>query len=96
MGERPVELADALAVADAVVGAAPKLIPICGHRYVPDDPPEAGNPVLSVYQTDIIYYGYVLPNFLATEFEAPQPPLIPSQPRWIRFWTDFLDAQFPE
>ena len=38
----------------------PKLIPIYSHRYIPMEPMESGNPIFSVHQMDIIYYGYVL------------------------------------
>jgi len=54
-GERPSDPAAAFEVARRHVEAAPKLIPIRGHRYLPAEPAEPGNPVFSVYQTDIIY-----------------------------------------
>ncbi|MGL4612216.1 MAG: SMI1/KNR4 family protein [Trueperaceae bacterium] len=54
-GKKPENLADALEVARTAISNAPKLIPIYGHRYLPSPPTDAGNPVLSVYQTDIIY-----------------------------------------
>ena len=50
-GERPVELAEAFEIARGHVALAPKLIPVFGHRYLPDRPATAGNPVFSVYQT---------------------------------------------
>ena len=46
----------------------PKLIPIYSHRYIPTKPCLSGNPVFSVYQTDIIYYGYDLAQYFAHEF----------------------------
>src|SRR5260370_23892793 len=63
-GTRPSSLDDAFAIAKKAVDAAPILIPILGHRYIPDSPNEAGNPVFSVYQTDIIYYGSELAGYL--------------------------------
>lgn len=48
--------------------AAPKLIPIYGHRYICEVPNAEGNPVLSVSQTDIIYYGSDLADYLRREF----------------------------
>ena len=51
----------------ALVEAAPTLIPVFGHRYLLGQPLEAGNPVLSVYQADIIVYGGDLHSYLATE-----------------------------
>ena len=67
-GPRPAALADAYAVAHAAVAAAPRLIPVCGHRFLPDRPCELGNPVFSVYQTDIIYYGKDLLDYFCNEF----------------------------
>lgn len=46
----------------------PKLIPICSHRYIPSIPNENDNPIFSVYQMDIIYYGINLENYFANEF----------------------------
>jgi hypothetical protein len=56
-GEKPSGLEVALATAKRCFAAAPKLIPLYSHRYLPAEPVSAGNPVLSVYQADIIYYG---------------------------------------
>jgi hypothetical protein len=49
-GERPEREADRADVVTAVVAAAPKLIPLYSHRYLPEEPREAGNPVFSVHQ----------------------------------------------
>ena len=67
-GPRPDVLDDAVAIARAAFDAAPGLIPILGHRYIPDRPREAGNPVFSVVQTDIIVYGASLAAYGETEF----------------------------
>ena len=67
-GDRPSSLEEAFEIARKAVNAAPTLIPIAGHRYIPDRPHEHGNPVFSVYQTDIIYYGSDLFNYLENEF----------------------------
>lgn len=58
----------ACAIAHQAIEQAPRLIPIAGHRYIPDAPAEAGNPIFSVYQTDIIYYGRDLFEYLENEF----------------------------
>ena len=75
------------------VASAPKLIPISGHRYMPDRPGTAGNPVYSVHQTDIIYYGGDLENYLHNEFHyyfgTPQHS-IPGEIREIEFWSLFV------
>jgi hypothetical protein len=67
-GVRPESLADAIVVARSAVDAAPRLVPICSHRFIADRPSEAGNPILSVYQTDIILYGADLAQYLENEF----------------------------
>jgi hypothetical protein len=46
----------------------PRLVPVFSHRYLPAEPHLSGNPVLSVYQTDIIYYGSNLKRYIAHEF----------------------------
>lgn len=88
-GPRPDALADAIAVARAHVAAAPKLIPLYAHRYLPAEPALAGNPVLSVYQTDIIVYGSNLRHYLAREFGGPEAH--ETEVRRIRFWSDLID-----
>ncbi len=49
---------------------APKVIPVFGHRYLLSDPCEAGNPVLSIYQADIITYGLSLRGYLLNELSS--------------------------
>jgi hypothetical protein len=70
-GEHPEQLEQALRIASDSVGAAPKLIPIYAHRMMPDEPHLPGNPVFSVHQTDIIYYGFDLADYLRHEFHIP-------------------------
>ena len=69
----------------------PKMIPIRSHRYIANKPFKAGNPVFSIYQTDIIYYGYALSNYLAHEFhfELSNDFTKLDKPRHIKFWGDF-------
>lgn len=87
-GQRPDHLQDAVAVAVERLAHAPTLIPLYGHRYLPAEPSSAGNPVFSVYQTDIIVYGADLASYFATEFEFPAPAWAQTSPRRIRFWSD--------
>src|SRR5207248_878868 len=49
-----------------------------------------GNPVWSMYQTDIIVYGVTLTDYLRREFRVPAPHDPPERPRPIRYWTDFI------
>lgn len=86
-GPRPPSLEEAVQIAAQAVAAAPRLVPVCGHRYIPAEPARAGNPVLSVYQTDIIVYGNDLLSYFAHEFHGVAnwhtPPM---DTRSIRFW----------
>lgn len=88
-GERPTDMATAQDAVRAAVAEAPRLIPLFGHRYIPETPHAAGNPVLSVYQSDIIYYGMDLAQYVANETGQWSPPTRP--PRAIQFWSRFLD-----
>lgn len=93
-GERPDTLGGRAEVLTDLVHAAPRLIPIFGHRYIPETPHAAGNPVLSVWQSDIIYYGVDLPDYLRREFEPGEFPLKPvtGAVRPVPFWSDLVDA----
>jgi hypothetical protein len=53
---------------------------------IPDEPNLAGNPVFSVHQTDIIYYGFDLADYLRHDFHIPGREPWPENIRQIRFW----------
>lgn len=77
-----------------LVQAAPTLIPIRGHRYMPSSPLEEGNPVLSVYQSDIICYGLNLEDYFKNEYSrhfGRNGYELHGAPRHIDFWSLFLD-----
>jgi len=91
-GVRPPDLHEALAVARDRVAAAPRLIPVSEHRYLPAEPALAGNPVFSVYQTDIIYYGTDLATYLRCEFNRiSYAEAVRTAPRAIRFWSELVE-----
>jgi hypothetical protein len=53
--------------------------------------------VFSIYQTDVIYYGDDLVDYIAREFHVP--PLYPSPVvgrRRIPFWSDLAEGAEPE
>jgi hypothetical protein len=85
-GPRPALMGDALRRGEELLSAAPVLIPIYGHRMMPDEPHLSGNPVFSVVQTDIIYYGFDLADYLRHEFHLPGREPWPEKVRPIRFW----------
>lgn len=89
-GERPQSMDDALAVLGRVFDAAPTMIPIYGHRYLPAEPCVAGNPVFSSYGSDTILYGADLRNYIAHEFGGDEPPAELAAYREIEFWSELV------
>lgn len=87
-----------------LVNTAPKLIPVFGHRYLLAEPCEAGNPVFSIYQSDMIIYCEDLHSYFLHEFGdlvgAGRPAhdhqgKIRLEPyRAIPFWGEILWGEF--
>ena len=94
-GDRPESIDDALIEASRQIALAPRLIPVWGHRYLPSEPLTDGNPVLSVMQTDIIYYGVDLSAYFLREFGIETQTKSNGQlaPRRIRFWSEIVAYQ---
>jgi hypothetical protein len=86
-GERPASPSDRREKLRLIFADAPKLIPLVGIRYIPDEPHEDGNPIFSVMASDIVHYGANLPHWLdleqgrLTRQSGPWPPV-----KEIRFW----------
>jgi hypothetical protein len=93
-GPRPPDAPTALGVARQELAKVPVLIPIYSHRYIPEEPHLAGNPIFSVYQTDIIYYGKDLTNYFANEFSLHGEHKLPAygDVRKISFWSQLVEA----
>lgn len=91
-GEKPADLKVAKTIASRAVAHAPPLIPIYGHRYLPAEPCEKGNPVFSVYQMDIIIYGNNLPQYLSAESHSEFVGEWNSTAREIRCWTRWMNS----
>ena len=91
-GPRPEAIADRLKVVRAWVADAPTLITVYGHRYMPERPSTAGNPVLSVYQSDMMRYGSDLADYLRNEFLRPEDEMIRVREdvRPVEGWQAFL------
>jgi hypothetical protein len=62
-----------------LVAAAPKLIPVYEHRFLMGEPCQAGNPVLSIHQSDIIVYGSDLRDYFLIEFADEILALTPDE-----------------
>ena len=89
-GEKPEEISERHDRLKEIFLKAPKLIPLFANRYVPEEPFERNNPVFSVYQTDVIYYGASLLDWLDRERLSPnvkaRPPI--EDVKSIPFWSD--------
>ena len=92
-GAKPTRFEEQKAIAIADLAKQPKLVPIYSHRYIPSEPNEMGNPVFSVHQTDIIYYGFDLLDYFAHEFQFELPVSFGRlfAPKRIPFWSDMVD-----
>ncbi|MDP6709162.1 MAG: SMI1/KNR4 family protein [Alphaproteobacteria bacterium] len=86
-GERPEDLENRYEAFRTAFDAAPKLIPLYSYRYIPSMPHEAGNPVFSVYQTDVIYYGTDIMDYLDRELGGWDSKPWPDEIVEIPFWT---------
>jgi hypothetical protein len=89
-GQKPKSLDEQFATAKLHYQKYPKLIPVYFHRYIPSDPDKEGNPVFSVHQMDIIYYGYDLATYFANEFHfalSDNFALLEEPQTKIEFWT---------
>ena len=87
-GERPPSAHERAEIVTGIVGAAPKLIPLVGHRYIPELPHERGNPVFSVMQSDVICYGADLAEYFANEFDGANKV---GPAKYVPFWSDLVD-----
>lgn len=100
-GERPYSLEAAKELALTKLHSVPKLVPVFAHCYLPGRPCVPGNPVFSVYQTDVIHRGRSLADYLAwlcydgdkVELERDFPAYSPSY-RHITFWTELTRENF--
>lgn len=92
-GEKPSDIREAVKLATMYFNNAPKLIPIWYHRYIPSTPSEYGNPIMSVHQTDIIYYGENLLSYLLVEFGFKKREDIDfDNIKEIPFWSEIINS----
>jgi hypothetical protein len=93
-GRRPDTLSAALTIARDDFATWPKLLPIFGHRFLAAEPCCSGNLVLSIMQTDIIYYGADLAHYLLNEFVDRDYArhTRAHKIRRIEVWSDFAEG----
>ncbi|MFJ8176367.1 hypothetical protein [Streptomyces sp. NPDC094469] len=91
-GERPADGTAALETARHHLAEAPVLVPVYAHRYLPAGRGSFGHPVLSMWQTDIIYYGLDLADYMHQEFDDARGEVDESwNPQATApFWRDLL------
>ncbi|MCL2083610.1 MAG: hypothetical protein FWH04_10345 [Oscillospiraceae bacterium] len=90
-GEKPNEIKKANEIMLKHYNNAPKLIPVCLHRYIPFVDGIKSTPVFSIMGTDVIYYGENLISYLEMEFDLrKRSDLIQDNCKYIDFWSDLL------
>ncbi|WP_258166342.1 SMI1/KNR4 family protein [Paenibacillus sp. PCH8] len=90
-GIRPSKLEAAFQVCKEKFKEVPILIPIYSHRFIPSKPNEINNPIFSIYQTDIIYYGENLEEYFKVELRSKRHNEIKfNDIKEIEFWSELL------
>lgn len=91
-GERPADGTVALDAARRHLLEVPLLVPVYAHRYLPAGRGSFGHPVLSMWQTDIIYYGLDLVDYMHQDFDEARGEVDENwAPRaTVPFWRDLL------
>lgn len=95
-GQRPETVAAQLDAATSHFEQhAPPLFPIFRHRAMPltaavGELSSDGNPVLSVYGTDVVSYGDDLAAWMHREFDVPLP-MWPAERRVFPFWSELIE-----
>jgi hypothetical protein len=74
-----------------MLAQVPTMVPGYGHRYLPAEPGTFGHPALSMWQTDIIYYGLDIADYIDQEFGRNGPSEQAREPRaTVEFWRDLV------
>lgn len=92
-GGRPVEPLIAEQEAREQLGRWPQLVPLYGHRYLPSRPIASPAPVFSVVQSDVIYYGYDLLEWVRREFFGVQLPVARPDRPTVRNWSKLAEGR---
>jgi len=90
-GERPRSAEECQQVVADKVAAAPVLIPLYSHRFIPETPSVRGNPIFSMHGFDTIYYGSNLKNYFDREFGDQREIEVGEIGRRIPFWSDLAE-----
>ena len=88
-GDIPVSENDRKVFIFNMIEKSPKIIPIYNHRYIPcvnDNPP-----ILSIYGTDVIYYGKNLLDYFNNDFFNKELDNNLENYDYIPFWSDLME-----
>lgn len=88
-GERPNNAEEIKKISLFHMNKAPKLIPIYSHRYIAQIDGIEDPPIISVMQTDIIYYGNNLFDYFKREFLRDTSAKL-ERPVSIPVWGDIM------
>lgn len=86
-GERPNNKEDKIQIFIKYKNNIPKLIPIFSHRYIVSGK-DVNYPIISVHQTDIIYYGSNLLEYFENEFNKTNNL---TNIKEIPFWSTIIE-----
>ena len=89
-GIEPTTLLDRNVQIRKILGSAPRLIPLYGHRFLPSYENQE-MPILSVVDLDIIYYGKDLYDYFEIEFGNRKLSLALKEYKQVPFWTSDFD-----
>ncbi|QFZ20339.1 hypothetical protein [Saccharothrix syringae] len=89
-GARPDTPEAAVEAARRLLADVPRMIPVYAHRFLPAGRGTSGHPVLSIYGTDMIYYGTDLADYVDREFTESERPEDWSPRATVPFWRDYL------
>lgn len=54
------------------------------------EPNQSGNPVFSVVQTDVIYFGWDLETYFTNAFAMSAPENPPREATFVPFWSELV------
>nr|WP_246002456.1 hypothetical protein [Allorhizocola rhizosphaerae] len=90
-GSRPQDMVEAVVTATRMLVQVSPMVPVYGHRYLPAGRGLSGHPALSMWQTDIIYYGLNLADYIDREFGRRGLGEGSWQPQaTVEFWRDLV------
>ncbi|MEV5572330.1 hypothetical protein AB0L06_19980 [Spirillospora sp. NPDC052269] len=91
-GERPDSDEAAGDLARSRLAEVPRMVPVYGHRFLPAGHGTFGHPVLSMWGSDIVFYGADLLDYINREFGEPHPeyPEGWAPQATVPFWRDYV------